>query len=313
MLRVFETNTHRYSFCLKRDIGGMQTAEHVVGRMASGKHHTVSPDFSGIGTHSFGNPIFYDKTAGRGHEPHLSPAFQNLIADIPDDMRKQVAAYVWMGVHENIGTGTMLYKQGQHLVDIAPLPAPCIKLAVAVSSRSPLSETIVALWIDPLAAGYFGEINTPGVHIPAPFQHYRPYTMAYSLEGTEKSRRTGSDHKQYRGAICNTGKLYRRETRANFPIVTNSTPQNYIYLYIAFAGINRPAHHPDIIDRRHADTKCTRRTTLQFPDICRRGGCHPHIHILNHTAKLIQISACSKNKRNKPNFCLSLTVIPTDA
>ena len=77
MLRVFETNTHRYSFASN---GHRRHAELRNTSWAEWPAAPPSADFSGIGTHSFGNPIFLMKTAGRGHGPHLSPAFQNLIS-----------------------------------------------------------------------------------------------------------------------------------------------------------------------------------------------------------------------------------------
>ncbi len=79
-----------------------------------------SADFSGIGTHSFGNPIFYIVTdCGPWSCFSPLPRIPESDLDIPDDMRKLGRCLCVDGRHENIGTGTMLYKQGQHLVDIA--------------------------------------------------------------------------------------------------------------------------------------------------------------------------------------------------
>ena len=81
-----------------------------------------------------------------------------------------VGAYMRMGIHQDVRRSAMLTKDVENLLHVSTLLATGIELSVRVSTRTPLSEAIVALWVHSLFLGDKGKILLPLSHVFSSFQ-----------------------------------------------------------------------------------------------------------------------------------------------
>ena len=82
-----------------------------------------------------------------------------------------------MGIAENIHRSTVLTEYIKNFINIAPLLAARVELAVGIGSRPTLAKAIVALGIHLMSLGDKGKVALAGMDILATLDNDRTETM----------------------------------------------------------------------------------------------------------------------------------------
>ena len=121
--------------------------------------------------HPYNLVSFYHKTVYPSLKVHLSTTVANALAHVFNNTRQPVGTYVRVGGRQYRGVGAMLTEDAKNSAHITTLGGAGVELAVAERTCAPLPESIVAFWIDGIAARNLGDVLFSRMDIFATFKH----------------------------------------------------------------------------------------------------------------------------------------------
>src|SRR3954465_10025208 len=95
----------------------------------------------------------------------------NAIFDSGYNIWQFISADVWMSFVQNLLCGTELYKKIQNSINISPLIASCIQLAITVRTCTTFAKAIIAVGVNNPFLIKRGQVSSPRPYIFASFQN----------------------------------------------------------------------------------------------------------------------------------------------
>ena len=123
-----------------------------------------------------------DYVSHPGAEVVLATFGDDAVADVLDNFRETVGAYVRVGIDKDLRIGSEVDELLQDFADVSPFGRAGEELSVGEGSCTALSIAVVGIRIeDPLTAES-GDVELPVVDVLSPFQDYRLETEGQKLQ-----------------------------------------------------------------------------------------------------------------------------------
>ena len=249
LLGMFQTHPHGDALGLELHPLVVQHVVDIAGRVPGGQNDRAGI-LPPVGRDDAPHLVALDnKAIHAGLEVDFASRLENAVAHALDNGGQFVGADMRMGIGEYRYRGTMLAKDLQNAVYIAPLLTAGVELAVGEGTCPTLAETVVRLGVDALLAADAGNILATVVHVLSPLDHDGAYPQLNQAQGGKQSGRAGTHHHRLRFtrhiAIVDAGEL----------VVLRKLVDVQAHLQIdhdgALASVYRALQHPHALHRAY--------------------------------------------------------------
>ena len=173
---------------------------------------------------------------------NFAAIFQDGVAHILNDTGQAVCSYVRVSIHQDVGAGTMLYKDVQNALAVATFLAARVQLAVAVSASSTFAKRIVALRIYALFRSDTCKVFLPFMYILSSLNDNGAKAQFYQSQGRKKAAWACSNNNHLWGIAYVVIFDGREEKFLWLLIHVNSYCQ--VYINGVLPGINTTFQYP---------------------------------------------------------------------
>src|SRR5580692_2769862 len=179
-LRMFHAYTQSKWFGLYFLFILIKQSKYISGGMARCQYYCVCMQTVAVCCLNFSYffPVF--RPAGHFFIKMYFPAASNdIIAHSAYDAWEFIGSNMGLGFEENVFPGAKTDEEIQNTMDITPFITPCIEFAVAISTCTPFTETIITFRIDKALFIQHSKIPATGPDILTSFQDDGPDTRTY--------------------------------------------------------------------------------------------------------------------------------------
>jgi len=150
----------------------VQQVKNIPCRVAGSQYHGVGIDGIAVVGNYAGAFIIIDQEIRYFlAKQYLAAALPDLIPNRHDDVWQLVGANVRVGFVQNLFIGTKMYQYGKDALNVAPLVAAGVQLAIAVGACAAFAKTVIAFLIYYAFLVHGCKVAPAAAHIFAALQH----------------------------------------------------------------------------------------------------------------------------------------------